>query len=158
MLFVCLGNICRSPLAEAIFRDLARREKPARSFRIDSCGTGAWHVGEPSDPRSIAVARRHGLEMPRVARQFDPASDIQSFQWLIAMDRSNAGTLIKLGSPPSRVHLMRSFDPALESAPGPDLDVPDPYHWPGDGFEEVYTMLRDACAGLLARLRTPERS
>jgi len=152
VLFVCLGNICRSPLAEGIFTHLARERGVLEEFEIDSCGTGAWHVGEPADHRSLAVAKRHGVELPGVARQVDPSCDFAKFQWIIAMDRANVRSLVRAGAPAERVRLVRSFDPAMTHRPEHELDVPDPYEWPGDGFEEVYQMLHGACAGLLEYL------
>lgn len=149
VLFVCLGNICRSPLAEGIFLHLARARGLAERFDVDSCGTGAWHVGERADQRSIAVARRHGVELPSIARQLDPASDFDRFHWFIAMDRANVRSILTAGGPRERVRLMRSFDPSLAGREMADLDVPDPYDWHGDGFEDVYQMLLSACRGLL---------
>jgi protein-tyrosine phosphatase len=149
ILFVCLGNICRSPLAEGIFIDMATRRGVLDQFDIDSCGTGSWHVGECADPRSLAVARRHGIELQCIGRQLDPARDFNRFDWLLAMDRSNLRNLLNAGAPEDRVRLMRSFDPAMERRPAHELDVPDPYDWPGDGFESVYQMLHASCEGLL---------
>jgi protein-tyrosine phosphatase len=148
VLFVCLGNICRSPLAEGIFIDMSRKAGVRERFEVDSCGTGAWHVGECADHRSLAVAQRHGIELPSVARQLE-AADFGRFDWLIAMDRANVRTLLRAGAPATRVRLMRSFDPAIAQRPEHELDVPDPYDGPGDGFEEVYQMLAAACRGLL---------
>lgn len=156
VLFVCLGNICRSPLARLVFTDLVERQALLHQFDIDSCGTGAWHVGEGADPRSCSIARRHGLELRHVARQLDPGSDFDRFEWLIAMDRNNARHMLAAGAPERKVHLLRSFDPALEARPDHELEVPDPYHWPGDGFEEVFQMIQGASRGLLARLLAPK--
>ncbi len=152
VLFVCLGNICRSPLAEGIFIHLARERAVLDRFLVDSCGTGGWHVGGPADHRSIAIARKYGIELTSIARQFHAARDLARFPWLMAMDRSNARSLLAAGADPSRVRLMRSFDPALQGRPDHELDVPDPYEWPGDGFDEVYKMLRSSCEGLLETL------
>lgn len=152
VLFVCLGNICRSPLAEGIFIHKARLRGVLDRFDIDSCGTGSWHVGEPADHRSRAVALRHGIELTCVGRQFGGAAENDRFRWMIAMDRSNARNLVRAGAMPERVRLMRSFDPAMAGAPEAELDVPDPYEWPGDGFESVYQMLDRACEGLLEHL------
>lgn len=164
VLFVCLGNICRSPLAEGLFIHMARARGALHRFRVDSAGTGRWHVGNPADPRSIAVARKHGVELPSRARQVDPDSDffdpldpdIPGFDWLIAMDQSNAARLIELGAPPPRVRLMRSFDPALAGKPEHHLEVPDPYYGGEQGFDDMYAMLHAACLGMLdTLLRTP---
>ena len=149
VLFVCLGNICRSPLAEGIFLHRARRRGVLHRFDVDSCGTGAWHVGERADARSLAVASAHGIALPSIARQLDPERDLDRFRWLIAMDRSNVRNLVRAGAEPARVRLMRAFDPSLSGAPDETLEVPDPYDWPGDGFEAVFRMLDAACAGLL---------
>jgi protein-tyrosine phosphatase len=152
VLFVCLGNICRSPLAEGIFIHMARERGVLDRFEIDSCGTGAWHVGEPADHRSLDVARTHGIELPSIARQVDPERDFAKFEWIIAMDRANVRSLVRSGARAERVRLMRSFDPAMIHRPEHEMDVPDPYDWPGDGFEEVYQMLHAACGGLLEYL------
>lgn len=149
VLFVCLGNICRSPLAEGIFIDMAKRRGVIDQFDVDSCGTGSWHVGECADHRSIAIARKHGIELQCVGRQIDPKRDFERFDWIIAMDRSNLRNLLVAGAPQDRTRMMRTFDPALEKRPAHELDVPDPYDWPGDGFESVYQMLRTASGGLL---------
>jgi protein-tyrosine phosphatase len=149
VLFVCLGNICRSPLAAEIFLHLITKRKLRDRFDIDSCGTGGWHQGEPADHRSVRIAERHGLALDHCARQFNPRLDPARFAWIIAMDRSNVRNLLNAGADPARVRLIRTFDPAMRGEPDGDLDVPDPYEWPGDGFEEVYQMLDAACRGLL---------
>jgi low molecular weight protein-tyrosine phosphatase len=149
VLFVCLGNICRSPLAEGIFIHLANERGVLDRFDVDSCGTGNWHVGSAADARSIEVAARHGVHLPSQSRQVEPETDFERFDLLIAMDHGNERDLCALGAEPQQVRLMRSFDPALADASGPALDVPDPYYGPGDGFERSYVMLRAACEGLL---------
>jgi protein-tyrosine phosphatase len=154
LLFVCLGNICRSPLAEGLFIHLARRRGVLDRYVVDSAGTGAWHVGKAADPRSIAVARANGVHLPSVARQVDPEADFERFDLILAMDRSNQTDLLALGAPRDRVRLMRSFDTTVTGAEGCDLDVPDPYYGPGDGFQRVYDMLYRASEGLLDRLST----
>jgi len=149
LLFVCLGNICRSPLAEGIFLDLARRRKVEKKFEVESCGLGSWHVGNPPDPRSIAVAARHNIDLTSRARQFDARRDAEAWDLLLAMDRDNSSGLIAAGAPSDRVRLMRSFDPSMADRPEHELDVPDPYMGGPEGFDHVYTMLERACAGLL---------
>lgn len=151
VLFVCLGNICRSPLAEGVFIHLAHERGVLERFDVDSCGTGHWHVGKRADPRSLEVAERHGVHLPSVARQVDPDEDFERFDWLIAMDRANRNHLIDRGADRQRVHLLRSFDPAMSGKPHGELDVPDPY-WDDDGFEQVFEMVRAGCEGLLERL------
>lgn len=153
VLFVCLGNICRSPLAKAVFIHQARSRNLLDRFDIDSCGLGSWHVGGPADPRTVDVAREHGLRVDHVARVFDPYNDPDRFPWIIAMDRQNVSGLLARGAPPARVRLMRSFDPALAGEPDHLLEVPDPYTGGPEGFREVYRMLDRACTGLLATLQ-----
>lgn len=152
LLFVCLGNICRSPLAEGLFIHLARERGVLDRFEVDSAGTGAWHVGKPADPRSIEVARAHGVHLPSIARQVDRETDFERFGLVLAMDRSNRTDLLDLGAPRERVRLMRSFDPSLAGTSEQELDVPDPYYGRGDGFQRVYDMLLRATEGLLGEL------
>ncbi len=149
VLFVCLGNICRSPLARVIFAAHAHRRGVLELLDIDSCGTGHWHVGEGADRRSVEIAQRRGLTLPHCARQLDPRVDFSRFHWLIAMDRENRANVIAAGAPRERVHLIRSFDPAMQGAPEHELDVPDPYYGQGDGFSRVYDMLAASSDGLL---------
>lgn len=149
VLFVCLGNICRSPLAEGVFLHLLRERDLLDGYLVDSCGTGGWHVGEPPDPRSRAIAQKHGIELVSRGRKLDPWEDFDRFHWVIPMDRQNRKDLITEGAPKERVRLLRSFDPALSGASETDLDVPDPYWDEGDGFEAVYRMIRAACEGML---------
>lgn len=149
LLFVCLGNICRSPLALWIVRDMARDRGVLDRLTLDSCGTGAWHAGGPADSRSIMIAQAHGHETSHIARQFDANADGR-FDLLLAMDQSNVRTMVSRGAPPAKVRRFREFDPlALESG---DLDVPDPYHGGDEGFRDVYAMIRRAAAGLLDHL------
>ncbi|MFG0313737.1 MAG: low molecular weight protein-tyrosine-phosphatase [Phycisphaerales bacterium] len=152
VLFVCLGNICRSPMAEAIFLHHVRERELLDRFDIDSCGTGQWHVGERPDPRAVQVAKKNGVDMTSIARQLDPSSDFDRFDLFIPMDRENQGHLIGAGAPQSKVRLMRSFDPAHASKPNDAPDVPDPYFGEGDGFKNVFEMLSLACTGMLDEL------
>lgn len=152
VLFVCLGNICRSPLAKWLFTHHALRRGVLDQFLIDSCGTGPWHAGRGADARSVRTAQRYGLATPHTARQLDAAGDFDRFHLLLAMDRSNRANLLAAGADPSRVRLMRSFDPLLTSEPEHTLDVPDPYEGGEEGFENVYQMLDRACVGLLDHL------
>lgn len=146
VLFVCLGNICRSPLAEGVFLHLARERGVADLYRVDSCGTGSWHVGKPADPRSVMVAAKHGIELPSIGRQWDPSRDPR-FEYIIPMDRSNERDILNAGAPSDRVRLLRAFDPTLgDDAP---LDVPDPYYGGDSGFDLVFDMVHRACEGLL---------
>ena len=150
VLFICLGNICRSPLARAVFAQIAERDGLGDRLRIDSCGTGAWHAGGPADPRSVEVALRHGVPLPHVARQIR-ADDVHAFDLLIPMDRMNERDVIGMGAPRTRVRLMRSFDATINADRIPD--VPDPYRGGADGFEDVFAMIERASEGLAAFVR-----
>ena len=148
VLFVCLGNICRSPLAEGVFRHLAKARGLAGAYEVDSAGTGAWHVGEPPDPRSAEVARRHGVELAGAARQV-VADDFERFDWILAMDRANLRDLAALRGANGRaqLRLFREFDPE-----GGERDVPDPYYGGPGGFEKVFEMVRRTSEALLEEL------
>jgi protein-tyrosine phosphatase len=148
--FVCLGNICRSPTAEGVMLHLLRDAGLSARFVIDSAGTGAWHAGERADPRSRAEAKRRGIDLPSVARQFT-ADDFDAFDYVIAMDRRNHRDLARLAAGDAharKLHLLRSFDPGAD-----DPDVPDPYYGAGDGFARVFDICEAGCRGLLAHLR-----
>lgn len=149
VLFVCLGNICRSPLAEGVFRHLVDEHGMADRFEIDSAGTGDWHAGEPPDERTVRVASEHGILVEGNARQVQ-AQDLDHFDIVLAMDRDNLRDLERLGAdsnPHARIQLLRDFD-----ADAKGRDVPDPYYEGTSGFEEVYHMVRRACEGLLGDL------
>jgi protein-tyrosine phosphatase len=153
VLFVCLGNICRSPLAEGIFLHLARERGVADRFRVDSAGTGGWHAGEGADPRSVAVGGKNGVHLPSIARRIDPDNDFADpesggFDTIIAMDRANHRDLLDEGAPSDRVFLMRSFDATAADR----AEVPDPYYGGDRGFDDVFDMLSRASAGLLDHL------
>jgi protein-tyrosine phosphatase len=157
VLFVCLGNICRSPTAEGVMRELVRREGLEGAIAVESAGTGAWHVGSPPDARAAEAARARGVELSGTARQVR-AQDFEDFDYLVAMDAENLRALRSLAQGEderAKVRLLREFDPA--SAGGAeeagDLDVPDPYYGGADGFDEVFELVRAACAGLLEQLR-----
>jgi protein-tyrosine phosphatase len=152
VLFVCLGNICRSPTAEGVMRALLTRER-VDGVEVDSAGTGAWHVGEPPDARATAAARGRGIELSGAARQVTRA-DFDRFDLLLAMDGENLRALRRLapdGDASGRVRLLREYD-ATAYARG-ELDVPDPYYGGAHGFDAVLDMVETACAGLLAQLR-----
>jgi protein-tyrosine phosphatase len=156
VLFVCLGNICRSPMAEGVFRHHLRAADLADAFRHDSAGTGHWHVGSPPDHRAVATCRARGVTIDDLrARQVRPA-DFRDFDLILAMDRDNLTDLRALAfehaarDAATRVELFRSFDPQGEG------DVPDPYSGGREGFERVFDMVDRTTANLLATLR--ERS
>lgn len=154
--FVCLGNICRSPTAEAVMRHLVASEGLEDKVEIDSAGTGDWHVGYPPDARSSRAAAARGVTLSGKARQVTPA-DFERFDYLLAMDCSNQQALKTLAPDEGarkKVHLLRSFDPASE---GWELEVPDPYYGGERGFDEVFEICEAACRGLLQHLRAEGR-
>jgi protein-tyrosine phosphatase len=149
ILFVCMGNICRSPTAEAVMRRLIGQA--GLDVEVESAGTGGWHVGEPPDERAAAAAARRGVTLEGAARQVTP-DDFRRFDLLIAMDRGNLRELLALApdeEAAEKVRLLREFDPAA----GGDLDVPDPYYGGDRGFETVLDMVEAACRGLVDELR-----
>jgi len=146
ILFVCLGNICRSPTAEAVMLGLIEEEGLGDQVRVDSAGTGNWHVGNRADPRAIATAASRGVELTSRARQVT-GSDFDEFELIIAMDRSNFEDLVEMqGSDPGKVKLLREY------AGDADTDVPDPYFGGDDGFEEVLDIVERNCRVLLAEV------
>jgi protein-tyrosine phosphatase len=160
LLFVCLGNICRSPTAEGVMRALVAREGLEGAIQIESAGTGAWHVGSAPDQRASETARARGIELGGTARQVRP-EDFFDFDLLLAMDRENMRELRQQApgeAERAKVRLLREFDPASEMAleadgVGGDLDVPDPYYGGPGGFDEVFDLVQAACAGLLEQIR-----
>jgi protein-tyrosine phosphatase len=153
VLFVCMGNICRSPTAEGVFRHLVREAGREGEIEIDSAGTGGWHVGEPPDTRATEAARRRGIDLGGEGRQFSPA-DFDRFDLILAMDEQNRREILALApddAARSKVSLFREFDPASNGAA--DLDVPDPYFGGDQGFEHVLDLVDSASRGLLDEIR-----
>jgi protein-tyrosine phosphatase len=150
VLFVCLGDICRSPTAEGIFRHLATARGVHDRFVIDSAGTSGFHAGDASDPRTLAAAKRRGLAWTHRSRQVH-AADWDRFDLLVAMDRKNHRDLIAAApseAARAKVVLLRTWDDAA----GDDLDVPDPYYGGDRGFEDVLDLCDRACSALLDHL------
>jgi len=153
VLFVCMGNICRSPTAEGVMRHLVREAGLEDEIVIDSAGTGNWHAGDPPDRRSTEVARARGVTLDGAARQIT-VDDFEAFDLLLAMDRENLEGIRAIApdaESAAKARLLREFDPA--SAGAPDLDVPDPYYGGPQGFETVLDQVEAACRGLLDALR-----
>jgi protein-tyrosine phosphatase len=166
ILFVCMGNICRSPTAEGVMRAMVERAGLGERVRLDSAGTGPWHVGSPPDARARATARARGYTLDGSARLLS-SEDFVDFDLLLAMDRENLNELLRLAADEegrAKVRLLREFDPAsavpaagaVSGAGAASLDVPDPYYGATGGFEEVLDMVEAACAGLLEQIRSRE--
>jgi protein-tyrosine phosphatase len=153
ILFVCMGNICRSPTAEGVMRGLLREQGIDGRVELDSAGTGNWHAGDPPDERAVAAAQGRGIVLEGAARQVT-AADFDHFDLILAMDRENERALLALApddAAKAKVRLLREFDPASVAAG--DLDVPDPYYGGPRGFERVLDIVTAACRGLLEEVR-----
>ena len=147
VVFVCTGNICRSPLAEGVFRHLATERGLADRLEIDSAGISDYHEGDPPDVRTTAVARRRGIELTGRSRPLRH-TDLERFDYIIVMDedhRHGVDRLASGGPPRGRVHFLREFDPEA----GNQLAVPDPYYGGPAGFEHVHDLVERACHHLL---------
>ena len=152
VLFVCLGNICRSPLAENVFRRLVEEAGLGERFEIDSAGTGSWHVGERPDARAASVARARGIELQGRARQVTQ-EDLVAFDYVLAMDRENLEELeymARRGDATAEIRLLRAYDPHADRE-----EVPDPYYGGPSGFEDVFDIVSRSCRSLLASLTVP---
>ncbi|MFM7087188.1 MAG: low molecular weight protein-tyrosine-phosphatase [Cyanobium sp.] len=150
VLFVCLGNICRSPAAEGVFLHLLQRQGLSEAFEVDSAGTGGWHVGKPADARMLAAASRRGIALPSRARQLEP-EDLQRFDHILTMDDDNLSAVRSLAARhggSARIAPITGHCRQLRSR-----EVPDPYYGGAAGFEQVLDLLEDACAGLLQDLQ-----
>ena len=150
--FVCLGNICRSPLAEGVFQTLINDQGLENQIIIHSAGTGGWHVGASPDARMQATARTKGIQLTSRAQQIE-VGDIRRFDLVLAMDQSNLETMEYLCSPEmatKKLRLFRSFDPEADG----DLDVPDPYYGGDDGFEHVFQIVHRTCPPILEYVKS----
>lgn len=154
VLYVCLGNICRSPLAEATFNQLVNEKGLQHSLHADSAGTAGYHVGKYADPRAVKVAARHGIQLDHVVRKIT-AEDLDKFAHIVVMDEQNFEDLHKLyydikGVPPSadKLFLIRDFDPEVRGV----HDVKDPYFEGDEAFEEVFEVLKRSNEKLIEHL------
>ena len=148
VLFVCLGNICRSPAAEAIFIDLIKKKGLNDNFFVDSAGTGSWHIGKKADIRMRIAAQKRGVEILSIARQIN-AKDFEKFNYIIAMDDSNFENISNLKSNKSlsdfsSINKIQNFRSVFEEA-----EVPDPYFGGDEGFDNVLDILEDSVSGFL---------
>ncbi len=154
--FVCLGNICRSPTAEAVFRRLVNDAGMSQQVAAESAGTAAYHVGEQADSRARNAGRRRGYELNGRARQFT-RQDFERFDCVLAMDQDNFRALRKLAphdEAKAKVRLLRSFDATAE----PGAEVPDPYYGGPQGFDAVIDICERACRGLLEHIAQGKRA
>ena len=150
VLFVCMGNICRSPTAEGVFRRLVEREGLAARIHIDSAGTHAYHIGEPPDPRAQAAAAARGFDLSGIRGRRVTPGDVEDFDYVLAMDRENHQQLLAICGP----HLEHKVRLFMEYAPHrPEQEVPDPYFGGESGFDRVLDMIEEAAAGLMAEIR-----
>ena len=145
VVFVCSGNICRSPIAEKVFATELERAGLAEGVRVTSAGTGGWHVGDPADGRAAAVLRAAGYPSDHRARQVD--AEALGADLIVALDDTHRRALCDVGA--SRVRLLRSFDPTAPEG----AEVPDPYYGGDDGFDEVLAMIQAAVPGMLDWVR-----
>lgn len=146
ILMVCLGNICRSPLAEGILRS-----KLSEDFVVDSAGTGSWHIGNPPDPRSVAVAKQNGIDISMLeGRQFSK-KDFTEFDYIYVMDNQNYRDVMEKASTEEEKQKVSLILDAI--FPGERVDVPDPYYGLQDGFEKVFAMLEEACENIANTLQ-----
>ena len=150
ILFVCLGNICRSPSAEAVFTGIVKNRGLNHLFEIDSAGTSGWHAGEPADKRMISHGLKRGYDLTSISRKFNPNTDFDHFEMIIGMDDENIQTLKRMARNKSdldKIHKMTDF-----RINGKYNEIPDPYYGGHEGFELVLDLLEDSCEGLLTKL------
>lgn len=150
ILFVCLGNICRSPMAEAIFKDLVERENLSDKFVVDSAGTANYHIGRNPDPRTIQVCQENLVKIKHLGQQIN-VKDLSYYDYIIAMDLQNLSNIKKIAETKeqvNKIHLMRDF-----SEPHQNLIVPDPYYGNMEDFKEVFYILTKSCKALFDQVK-----
>ena len=150
ILFVCSGNICRSPSAEAVFKKLTELQGLSDRFEIDSAGTGSWHIGEPADRRMQGHAIKRGYNLTSISRKFIPYIDFDHFDMIIGMDDYNIRSLKSMArnkTDLSRIHKMTDFAVSFNYD-----EIPDPWYGGEEGFELVLDLLEDSCKGLIKKL------
>ena len=150
VLFVCMGNICRSPTAEGVFRDVVEKANLSHLIEIDSAGTHAYHIGEPPDPRSTATAAQRGVDLSQQRARRAKESDFEDFDFVLAMDRDNHANLSNICSPEheSKLKLFLDFAPDVAES-----EVPDPYYGGARGFDKVLDLIEAASEGLLKEIK-----
>ena len=154
ILFVCMGNICRSPTAEGIFSHLLEQESLSHAINVDSAGTHAYHVGNPPDHRAQTTAQKRGIDLSKQAARRVSTEDFEKFDYILAMDEDNLSDLLAV-CPVEFSHKIRLF---LEYAPHLNIrEVPDPYYGGASGFDRVLDMVEAASQGLLKSIREAHR-
>lgn len=151
VLFVCLGNICRSPAAEAVFNAMIRKNSLENELQCDSAGTAAYHAGEPADYRMRQTAKKRGFSCTSISRRVNSKSDFERFDYIVAMDRQNLKDLNAMAqneSDRNKIFLMTDFASSRKYD-----SIPDPYYGGDAGFELVLDILEDACQGLISKLQ-----
>lgn len=154
ILFVCLGNICRSPAAEGLLRKLSEQEAIAEALHIESCGMGDWHIGQLADERMRHAAEGRGVILSSRAQQFHP-SFLEKFDFILAADNEVLNDLYRHAKNPehkAKIHLITAFSTCYKGH-----EIPDPYYGGEGGFEQVLDMIEDACLGLIAHIKSQQR-
>ena len=149
VLFVCAGNVCRSPIAQGVFEDVLRREGLQHEVEVDSAGTGGWFAGSPPDGRAIASAARRGLDIGAQRARGISAEDCRRFDYVLTMDEENYRLVSSLCAGGAVVRPFLDFDPE-----GPEREILDPYYGPADGFDRAIELAERASVGLLAEIRS----
>jgi len=153
LLVVCLGNICRSPMAEGALRARIEASPLAAAVEVDSAGTGDWHVGHPPDPRAVACARRHGVDISGLRARQLQATDVERFDWLLCADAANLRDVRRLApaSAHPRVDLLLQWS-GIDAGSGHGLSVPDPYTMGPEEFEQVWQLVDRAAQAVVQRM------
>jgi len=152
VLFVCMGNICRSPMAEAVFQKMVKEAGLSQQIQVDSAGTGSWHVGEKAHPNTLRVLQKHAIPYNGRARQFR-RDDLDDFDYVLAMDKENLAHVQQQSyQNKTKVNLFLNY--AKEKGKVRVDEVPDPYGNPDSAYEEVYDLVTKGCAALLDHIRT----
>lgn len=150
VLFVCLGNICRSPTAHGVFEQMVAETDLQHLIHIDSCGTGSWHVGQPPDERTQQAAQKRGYSLQHLRARRLAAEDFHHFDYILAMDTRNLADVIKKAPVSFSGHIGLFLDFASDQTA---TEVPDPYYGGDEGFDRVFNLIENACQGLLDELR-----
>lgn len=154
VLFVCLGNICRSPMADGVFQHMVKEAGLDNQITVDSAGTGSWHVGEAAHPGTRKVLKANGINYNGRARQFTPA-DLRDYDYVLAMDSSNLSNIQRVAGSSSKAEVRKFLSYANQAGLTRETDVPDPYYT--GGFDYVYDLVEKGCSALLDHIRTEHR-